>query len=154
MIVHHENGAIATLDATTEAAMEPRVSVLTRGVRIDVHELSRRVRIRNRGELTLLDAVSFTLSAGELVAIVGPSGAGKTTLLETIAGVAPATSGTVRFDGIDLHANLGTFRSVLGYVPQDDIVHADLPLERMLRYAARLRLPSSTNDRRDRRRGP
>ena len=50
----------------------------------------------------------------------------------------------MRFDGIDLHANLATFRSVLGYVPQDDIVHADLPLRSMLRYAARLRLPSST----------
>ena len=50
----------------------------------------------------------------------------------------------MRFDGIDVHANPGTFRSVLGYVPQDDIIHADLPLQRMLRYAARLRLPSST----------
>ena len=88
--------------------------------------------------------MSFSISAGELVAIVGPSGAGKTTLLEAIAGVAPATSGSVRFDGIDLHANPGTFRSVLGYVPQDDIIHADLPLQRMLRYSARLRLPSST----------
>ena len=89
--------------------------------------------------------MSFTLSAGELVAIVGPSGAGKTTLLEAIAGIAPATSGSVRFDGIDVYANPGTFRSVLGYVPQDDIIHADLPLERTLRYAARLRLPSSTS---------
>ena len=122
----------------------PATSAPPQGVRIDVNELSRLVRVRNRGELTLLDAVSFTLSAGELVAIVGPSGAGKTTLLEAIAGIAPATSGSVRFDGIDLHANLGTFRSVLGYVPQDDIIHADLPLQRMLRYAARLRLPSST----------
>ena len=50
----------------------------------------------------------------------------------------------MRFDGVDLHGNLGTFRSVLGYVPQDDIIHADLPLQRTLRYAARLRLPSST----------
>jgi ABC-type multidrug transport system ATPase subunit len=33
---------------------------------------------------------------------------------------------------------------VLGYVPQDDIIHADLALGRTLRYAARLRLPSST----------
>jgi energy-coupling factor transporter ATP-binding protein EcfA2 len=51
----------------------------------------------------------------------------------------------VRFDGIDVHANLGTFRSVLGYVPQEDIIHADLPLQRTLRYAARLRLPSSAS---------
>ena len=145
---------IATFDGTTDATVTPAAGVPPRGVRIDVDELSRRVRVRNRGELTLLDAVSFTLSAGELVAIVGPSGAGKTTLLEAIAGIAPATSGSVRFDGIDVHANLGTFRSVLGYVPQDDIIHADLPLERTLRYAARLRLPSSTTRGRGRRRRP
>jgi ABC-type multidrug transport system ATPase subunit len=125
--------------------MTPAAASAPRGVRIDVTELSRRVRVRKRGERTLLDAVSFTVSAGELVAIVGPSGAGKTTLLEAIAGIAPATSGSVCFDGIDLHANLDTFRSVLGYVPQDDIIHADLPVLRTLRYAARLRLPSSTS---------
>jgi ABC-type multidrug transport system ATPase subunit len=139
-----QQDSVATFGGTAEAAVTPAARVSPRGVRIDVNELSRRVRVRKQGELTLLDAVSFTLSAGELVAIVGPSGAGKTTLLEAIAGVAPATSGSVRFDGIDLHTNLGTFRSVLGYVPQDDIIHADLPLQRTLRYAARLRLPSST----------
>ena len=114
-----------------------------RGVRIDVDRLSRRIRVGRREEVTLLDAVSFSILSGELVAIVGPSGAGKTTLLETIAGIAPVTEGSVRFDGVD--ANAGAFRSVLGYVPQDDIIHADLPLGRTLRYAARLRLPSSTS---------
>ena len=87
--------------------------------------------------------MSFAVAAGELVAIVGVSGAGKTTLLEAIAGVTPTTSGSVRFDGIVLRANLRKFRGVIGYVPQDDIIHADLPLQRTLRYAARLRLPSS-----------
>jgi ABC-type multidrug transport system ATPase subunit len=136
---------IATFGETTETTMMPASSAAARGVRIDVKGLSRRVRVRKRGELTLLDAVSFTLSAGELVAIVGPSGAGKTTLLEAMAGITPATAGSVRFDGVDLHANVGAFRSVLGYVPQDDIIHADLPLERTLRYAAQLRLPSTAS---------
>ena len=143
MTVLQEKVGIATSDGTTEVAVPAAAGAPPRGLRIDVDQLSRRVRGRNRRELTLIDAVSFTLSPGELVAIVGPSGAGKTTLLEAIAGIAPATSGSVRFDGIDLYANLGTFRSVLGYVPQDDIIHADLPLQRTLRYAARLRLPSS-----------
>ena len=113
------------------------------GVRIDVHGLTRTVRTRDRRELTLLDAVSFGVAPGELVAIVGGSGAGKTTLLEAIAGVTPATSGCVCFDGADLYSNLRTFRTVLGYVPQDDIIHVDLPLEHTLRYAAWLRLPPS-----------
>jgi len=115
------------------------------GVRIDVQALTRTVRAKSdRREVKLLDAASFGIAAGELVAIVGGSGAGKTTLLEAMAGVTPATSGCVYFDGADLYANLRTFRTVLGYVPQDDIIHVDLPLERTLRYAAWLRLPPST----------
>ncbi len=137
MVGYGEAGGVATLEPTTNDAAR-------RGVRIDVAGLTRRIRGRNRCEVALLDRVSFTVSPGELVAIVGPSGAGKTTLLETIAGVTTPTAGTVRMDGVDLHANLRAFRSVLGFVPQDDIIHADLPLERTLHYAARLRLPSST----------
>ncbi len=139
-----KNG-IATLDRTTEATLPSLAGLPARGVRIDVNDLCRRVRVRNRGEVTLLDAVSFTLSAGELVAIVGPSGAGKTTLLEAMAGFTGTTSGSVHFDGIDIRAHPGAFRSVLGYVPQEDIIHADLSLQRTLRYSARLRLPSSTS---------
>jgi ABC-type multidrug transport system ATPase subunit len=127
-----------------EAVTAPAASVALPGFCVDVDELARRVRVRGRGEITLLDAVSFAVAAGELVAIVGPSGAGKTMLLEAIAGIAPTSAGSVRFDGIDLHANLRKFRGVIGYVPQDDIIHADLPLRHTLRYAARLRLPSST----------
>jgi len=138
-VIVHEQDRSATLDRVAPMT-PPRVQ----GVRIDVTGLCRRVRVRHRVELTLLDSASFTVAAGELVAIIGPSGAGKTTLLEAIAGISPITSGSVHFDGIDVHANLGTFRSVLGYVPQEDIVHAELPLTRMLSYAARLRLPSST----------
>ena len=141
--VHQEparHGSLHRHDAT----LRPAARGAARGVHIEVDTLSRRIRVRKRGEVTLLDAVSFTLAPAELVAIVGPSGAGKTTLLEAIAGIAAPTAGSVRFDGMDLYANPGMFRSVLGYVPQDDIIHADLPLQRMLRYAARLRLPSST----------
>ncbi len=133
-----------TIDTSSPAPAVELAAPARTGVRIVVDHLTRRVRSSRGEEVTLLDDVSFTVSPGELVAIVGPSGAGKTTLLETIAGLVAATQGAVRFDGVDVHGNAEAFRSVLGYVPQDDIIHADLPLGRTLRYAARLRLPSST----------
>src|SRR6476646_7703042 len=107
MIVQHVDGRNPPPERTTAATLAPVVGVPRHGVRIEVNELSRRVRVRNRGELTLLDSASFAVEAGELVAIIGPSGAGKTTLLEGIAGIARTSSGSVSFDGIDLQANLG-----------------------------------------------
>jgi ABC-type multidrug transport system ATPase subunit/ABC-type multidrug transport system permease subunit len=78
-----------------------------------------------------LAPVTAEIGAGRLVAIIGPSGAGKTTLLELLAGVRAPTTGDVRRPG------------EVGFVPQDDIVHLQLPLRRGLRYAARLRGQSS-----------
>lgn len=52
-----------------------------------------------RGEATLLREVSFTLEAGEKVAIVGANGAGKSTLLRTLIGLERAQEGSVELDG-------------------------------------------------------
>jgi ABC-type multidrug transport system ATPase subunit len=111
------------------------------GVEIAASALSRTVG----GGKAVLQDVSLSIRPGELVAVVGGSGAGKTTLLEALCGVRPADEGEVRFDGVDLYRNVQAFRSRLGYVPQDDIIHLELPLERTLRYAARLRLPTSAS---------
>lgn len=94
---------------------------------------------RSIGDVPLLDGVSFTVFSGEVIAMVGPSGAGKTTLLTAIAGIAPADSGDVLLDGQDFHQLLANDRSVVGIVPQDDVVHADLTVEESLFYAGRLR---------------
>lgn len=93
-----------------------------------------------KGGKRILDDVSLAISTGELVGIVGGSGAGKTTLLEALAGVHPADEGAVLVDGVSLYDDLDDFRATLGYVPQDDIIHVELPLGRTLHYAARLRL--------------
>ena len=46
----------------------------------------------------VMDSVSLTLDRGEFLAVLGPSGCGKSTLLQMIAGLLPATSGTVTLD--------------------------------------------------------
>jgi ABC-type multidrug transport system ATPase subunit len=118
----------------------------SRGVAIVANGLRRTLE----GGRRILQNVSLTVRPGELLAIVGGSGAGKTTLLDALAGVSPAEEGSVFFDGVDLYRNLDRFRSVLGYVPQEDIIHAELPLGRTLRYSAELRLPSpATSERVD-----
>jgi branched-chain amino acid transport system ATP-binding protein len=49
------------------------------------------------GGLRAVDALTFSVEQGEIFAIVGPNGAGKTTLFDGISGIAPTTSGAVRF---------------------------------------------------------
>lgn len=104
---------------------------------LSVRHLNRKV-----GGITLLDDVSFTVFSGEVIAVVGPSGAGKTTLLNAIAGIAPADSGDVILDGRNFHSLLANDRSIIGIVPQDDVVHADLTVEECLFYSGKLRFPS------------
>ncbi|MGV9212305.1 ATP-binding cassette domain-containing protein [Micromonospora sp. RB23] len=114
---------------TTEQTTSPPRT----GVGIVARDLGATVR----GGRRVLDDISLTVAPGELVAIIGVSGAGKTTLLETLAGVRRPAAGSVAYDD-------GGVPGAVGFVPQDDIIHRELPLARTLRYAARLRLPSGT----------
>ena len=111
------------------------------GMRLDVGELSKDVQSR-RGKMRILDNVSLSVLPREFVAIVGGSGAGKSTLLNALVGIRPGV-GQVKLNGYDFYKEYESFRSQLGYVPQNDILHMTLTVEKALDYAARLRLPSN-----------
>jgi len=111
-------------------------------LRLDAFHLSREV---GKGRVILSD-VSLSILPREFVAIVGGSGSGKTTLLNALCGFQPASTGRVLLNGVDLYQSFSAYRNELGYVPQDDIIHRDLPVMRALNYAAALRMPRDTSE--------
>jgi ABC-type multidrug transport system ATPase subunit len=96
------------------------------------------------GNKTLLENISLAARPGTLTALIGPSGAGKSTLARLVAGYTHPTSGTVSFEGHNIHAEYASLRSRIGMVPQDDVVHGQLTVNQALMYAAELRLPPDT----------
>lgn len=62
----------------------------------------------------------LTVSAGELICIVGPNGSGKTTFLENMAGIILPHRGRVSLLGTPISPNLASIKRELGYIPDDD----------------------------------
>ncbi len=91
---------------------------------------------------TLLDGISLDVAAARFVGVIGPSGAGKSSLLSILAGLAAPASGTVTVDGVRVSAGGGA--NHWGFVPQAEIVHAELTVCQALDFAARLRFPRRT----------
>ena len=106
-------------------------------IRIDALHLK---RTGNKNAI-LINDISLAIAPRKFVALVGGSGAGKSTLMNALNGIRPAQSGVVLYNGRDYYHHLAAFSTQLGYVPQDDIIHRDLSVERALYYAAKLRLP-------------
>ncbi len=95
---------------------------------------------------TILRNLNLVINPREFVAIVGGSGTGKSTLLKAMTGLKKATSGAVLVNGDDLYENFNLYRTMMGYVPQDDIIHLDLPVRHALNYTAQLRLSDAGPD--------
>ena len=111
------------------------------GIAIEVSNVNKLV---DRGKKKLLDDVNCVIESNEFVAIVGGSGAGKTTAMNAISGFDKRITGKVYFNGIDVHANFNSLKSLIGYVPQEDIIYDNLKLKKMLEYTAKLKMPKDT----------
>lgn len=89
------------------------------------------------GKITALDHLSFTIEAGESVALWGANGAGKTTTLRCLLGV-QGFEGELSVNGIDVHKNGKAARAAIGYVPQEAAFY-DLTVLETLAFYARLK---------------
>ncbi|MGW7544438.1 ATP-binding cassette domain-containing protein [Streptomyces sp. NPDC054770] len=114
----------------------PAPSPSVNGLRLRARRVGREVRGGGR----ILNGISVDVLPGRLTVIAGSSGAGKTVLLQTLAGLSAPTEGEVLHDG----RRPGPPGPDFGFVPQEDIIHRELPLRRTLVYAAGLRMAPGT----------
>jgi ABC-2 type transport system ATP-binding protein len=84
------------------------------------------------GEFAAVDGVSFSVPAGQLVAVLGPNGAGKTTTLEMLEGFMAPSSGTIRILGQDPRRGDRAWRARVGLVLQSTSLDPELTVRETL----------------------
>ena len=104
----------------------------------------------SKGEIGL-EGISFPVTRGELVCVMGASGSGKSTLLRVLAGQLQPTSGEVILNGQSLYQNLDALKQYLSYMPQQDAFDEHLTIGENLLFAAAIRAPHLSRRDRSRR---
>ncbi len=92
------------------------------------------------GEAVILQHISFQMTAGETLALLGRNGTGKTSLIDTLAGATRQHQGEIILDGIALH-NLPSYKRAIagiGWVPQERNIFKSLTVHENLTAVARL----------------
>ncbi|XP_028788964.1 ABC transporter G family member 24-like [Neltuma alba] len=90
----------------------------------------------------ILRCVTGKIKPGRITAVMGPSGAGKTTFLSALAGKAHGctATGSILING--KNESIHSYKKIIGFVPQDDVVHGNLTVEENLWFSAQCRLSS------------
>lgn len=90
--------------------------------------------VKQYGDLTAVDHVSFRADGGQVFGLLGPNGAGKSTTINCISGLLPPTMGRISVSGHDIVVDGKAARQSLGVVPQELALYDDLPAVENLRY--------------------
>lgn len=101
---------------------------------LDVRGLTKKYRNR-----AVVDHVTFAVPPGQVTGYLGPNGSGKSTTVKMLAGLLPATSGQILWDGVDIRHDLIGFKRRLGYVPEEAYVYPHLTGMEQLELIGRLR---------------
>lgn len=123
------SGVIA-MATNPEVRKRPTIEISFRGLTITLKGKNKH----------LLRCVTGKILPGRVTAVMGPSGAGKTTFLSALAGKTHGCkiSGVILINGVN--ESIHSYRKIIGFVPQDDIVHGSMTVEENLWFSARCRL--------------
>jgi ABC-2 type transport system ATP-binding protein len=89
--------------------------------------------------LHVVKNVNLTVRPGEVVGYLGPNGSGKTTTARMLAGLLDPSNGVVEYDGHDIRNDLLSFRTRLGYIPEEPFLYPFLSGREYLQLVGRLR---------------
>jgi ABC-2 type transport system ATP-binding protein len=101
---------------------------------IDVEHLSKQY-----GSTTAINDVTFKAEPGEILGLLGPNGAGKTTTMRILSGYLPASDGTARVAGYEVHESPMAVRQRIGYLPETPPLYTDMTVEDYLNFVARIK---------------
>ncbi|MEP6833413.1 MAG: ATP-binding cassette domain-containing protein [Gemmatimonas sp.] len=94
--------------------------------------------VKQYGNITAVNDVSFSVANGETLGLLGPNGAGKSTLIRMITTLVPITSGRIVLHGVDVTKDPDSARLSIGVIPQAMTSDTDLSIEENLSIYAKL----------------
>ncbi|KAK6000165.1 hypothetical protein QM012_004153 [Aureobasidium pullulans] len=134
-------------DCSQESAMQKFLIYLSRAIRTKELGLSfdfEGLSFETRQNLEILHNITGCIPRGTMTGIMGGSGAGKSTLVNALIR-GKSSAGTLKINGVV--KDMKQYKKLVGMVPQDDIVFPELTVRENILHSARMRLPSSWNDR-------
>lgn len=105
---------------------------------IEVENLS-----KTYGATQAINNVSFNVEKGTILGFLGPNGAGKTTTMRILTGYIPATQGSAKVAGYEVHENPMAVRKNIGYLPETPPLYPDMSVEDFLSFVAKIKGVSS-----------
>jgi lipooligosaccharide transport system ATP-binding protein len=93
--------------------------------------------LKQFGDFTAVDGVSFTVEEGEVFGFLGPNGAGKTTVMKIIQCVSPKTAGKLEVMGMDVDTHQREIKQIMGVLPQENNLDPDFTVYENLKVYSR-----------------
>jgi ABC-2 type transport system ATP-binding protein len=91
------------------------------------------------GSTPAIADVTFSVEPGEILGFLGPNGAGKTTTMRILSGYLPATQGTAKIAGFEVHEDSMAVRQRIGYLPETPPLYPDMTVEGYLSFVAQIK---------------
>ncbi len=91
------------------------------------------------GSTSAIEDVTFNVEEGEILGFLGSNGAGKTTTMRILTGYLPASSGTARIAGFDVHEDSLAVRQKIGYLPENPPLYPEMSVQGFLFFVARIK---------------